>query len=99
MRLIRPTLIGRLFGIYVPVLTPRFSAGHIDSLIRHALPIFIAPRIENRLEFIGGLFHFAFPAQLDGFALCGGDLMAAESGVGTGPRASSDSGCTRNSIS
>ena len=48
----------------------------MGSLIRHALPIVIAPRTENGLEFIGGLFHFVFPAQLDGFALCGGDLMA-----------------------
>ena len=50
-------------------------------LVSHALPIVIALRIENRLQFIGGLFHFVFPAQLNGFALCGGDLMAVESGI------------------
>ena len=59
---------------------PRRAFGEAASpLVRHALTIVIAPRIENGLEFIGGLFHFVFPAQLDGFAIGTGDLMAAES--------------------
>ena len=35
------------------------------------------------MQFIGDVLHLVFPAQLDGFALCGGDLMAAESGIET----------------
>ena len=30
------------------------------------------------MQFIGDFFHRVFPAQLDGFALCGGDLISLD---------------------